>query len=69
MKRTFCEPSKSAISNTFTSLWSDKSPVPKNKLDFCAAIALLSESPLQATTFTPSKYWMSISWLCPNPAV
>ena len=31
--RTFCEPSRSAISITFTSLWSESSPVPKYRLE------------------------------------
>jgi hypothetical protein len=45
----------SAISITFTSLWSAKSPVPKNKLDFSAAIAVFAASPLATKILTPSK--------------
>ena len=52
---TFLEPSMSPISITFTSFLSDKRPVPKNKLDFSAAIALLAARPLATNIFTPSK--------------
>jgi len=45
----------SAMSITFTKLWSLNNPVPKNKLDFSAAIAVLSANPLATKIFTPSK--------------
>ena len=48
------EPSKSAISKTFTSLWSANNPVPKYKLDFCANTAVLSVRPGATNIFTPS---------------
>ena len=45
----------SAISITFTSLWSAKSPVPKYRLDFSAATILLSDNPFATASFIPSK--------------
>jgi hypothetical protein len=42
------------MSNTFTSLWSDNKPVPKNKFDFSAATASLLDKPCANTTGIPS---------------
>ena len=61
---TLFEPSKSAISNAFTSFVEFSNPVPKYKLERCATYILLSLIPGHTKIFTPFTVRLPLFYHC-----